>query len=212
MLFTSIPLRHRVMTLSSSMSDSKGLSMSGLLPAFLRYTEMYEKGRCRNRARSRERNEEEGKPGPSVMSTVHASSTSSTAAPNRATEREKALLACMPAAPDKANGGKNYAVLCLKELYDRSRKRAAPDLAAMPPPPPLLLQTLLWLFIRSEEGEGDLIQVLLPYCERAALSLNSAGEEIDRNKNISPYNAVSPLKTQTVPDVDLEFLMRECKR
>ena len=203
--------------------------MSGLLPAFLRYTEMFEKSQCRGMARERsgvrgEEEEEEGRQsGSSVTTAVHASSSSSSSAATgkgRGSDREKALLACIPGAPATANIERNYAVWCLRELYDRWRNRAAPETAALPPPPPLLLQTLLWLLIRSEEGEGGLIQVLLPYCERAALTqisiCESEGDVRGSKRNISPHThthtAVPPLRAETVPDVDLEFLMRECKR
>ena len=196
--------------------------MSGLLPAFLRYTEMYEKGQCRGMARERSgvREEEGRRLGSSVTPTVHASSASSSSSSStaatgrgrgRGSDREKALLSCTPEAPD--NVERNYAVWCLRELYDRSRNRAAPETAALPPPPPLLLQTLLWLLIRSEEGEGNLIQVLLPYCERAVLT-QSSDDVRESKRDISPHthSAVPPLRTETVPDVDLDFLMRECRR
>lgn len=203
--------------------------MSGLLPAFLRYTEMYEKGRCRGMVRERSGvTEEEGrKSGSSVTPLVHASSPSSSSSSSstamgrgRGGERERALLACVPGAPDIATAERNYGVWCLRELYDRSRYRAAPETATLPAPPPLLLQTLLWLLIRSEEGEGSLIQVLLPYCERVVLTQSSKGGGDgegdggmrENRRDTSPHTAVPPLRTETVPDVDLEFLMRECKR
>ena len=146
---------------------------------------------------------------------------------NAKKERESVLVRCMKemsgaGGVGNANMGKaNHAIICLQELYEKSKQRPLPDSGVPLSPPPLLLQTLLWLLIRCEEGERDLVQLLLPFCEKF---LGSTARIFQQESEIDPKNCAdnhaeidehSSISTSSAPfvlDIDLNFLLRECYR
>ena len=136
-------------------------------------------------------------------------------------ETESILVKCMTersgrgsgsGGADEASKGKtNHAIVCLQELYEKSRQRPLPDSGVPLSPPPLLLQTLLWLLIRCEEGERDLVKVLLPHCEKF-LGSTARSDNKDCAENNDEIDEQSNTSTPFVLDIDLNFLLRECYR
>lgn len=160
--------------------------MSGMLPALLRYTELYEK---RQKEREIEMEKDRIKMLKNKNDFIRSNDNTNTNNNNLNKKEnisvalkkdENVLLSCVasndniyknsedhgPMIPDYEI---NYAINTLHELLIRSNKRTVSD-GQQTSPPPLLLQTLLWLLIRCENGEKKLCTLLYPYCEKALLS------------------------------------------
>ena len=220
--------------------------MTGLLPAILRYTALFESDRRRSRqgGNGESSNQRPVSTVPSTATTCSSSSSSSSSSSNSSSssssssrgksdalhtankETESILVRCMTESSERGSGsgsggadeaskGKtNHAIVCLQELYEKARQRPLPDSGAPLSPPPLLLQTLLWLLIRCEEGERDLVKLLLPHCEKFLGSTARSDnkdcpgnhDELDEQSNSSSSS------TPFVLDIDLNFLLRECYR
>ena len=226
--------------------------MTGLLPAILRYTDIFES----NRRASRQGRVDlscSTSTVPLFTTTTYNNSNNSNSnnsnnnysgacdAASKEKEKEKEaetdciLVACIKGGLGSRGGGGgggggegeaskgpvNHAVVCLQELYEKSKQRPLPDSGMPLPPPPLLLQTLLWLLIRSEEGERDLVQLLLPHCEKflgssARLFQKDGGnylkDSTDNQADSDRHSNTSSSSAPFVLDVDLNFLLRECYR
>ena len=198
--------------------------MTGMLPALLRYVDLFERRQASNNSsnssnsNSRSGNgtgTEKDKGSVSSSSTVTKPSTTSSLV-NKDKEKEKergsVLVACVSGSTGR--GETNHAVNCLLELFERSKRRPVPDTGVPLPPPPLLLQTLLWLLIRCEDGEKELVKILQPYCEKA-MARGSPEDERERERereSATTLHSLSRSKPLSTPDVDLDFLLRECHR
>ena len=211
--------------------------MAGLLPAILRYTALYEADRAQSRGRSSgdaesSRASSTHRPATSSVSlsatnnnssnSSSSSSSSSSASDPSKKEMESILVRCIRegtgtgGAEEASKGKVNHAIVCLQELYEKSKQRPVPDSGVPLSPPPLLLQTLLWLLIRCAEGERDAVQILLPYCEKflgtTARTSEQESENDNKNADVDGHNATSASSSLPALDIDLNFLLRECYR
>ena len=133
---------------SNHKQHKAGLSLTGLLPAVLRYTTLLD----RQAMQRRQQQQQQQSTMPSVPGTVPSRSLDINAEGRRV----------------------NFAILLLLEVYKRSWMRSWAAL----PEDPLVLQTLTWLLIkyhgegydREDHGSPDLeaalVRVLRPLCER----------------------------------------------
>jgi hypothetical protein len=154
----------------------------------------------------------------------NSSSSGSSAGDPSKKETESILVRCIREGTGTGTGGAgearkskvNHAIVCLQELYDKSKQRPVPDSGVPLSPPPLLLQTLLWLLIRCAEGERDAVQILLPYCEKFLGTTARASEQESENDHKDAegdgHNATSAASSLPALDIDLNFLLRECYR
>ena len=224
--------------------------MTGLLPAILRYTDIFESNRRASRQGRVDLSCSTSTVPLSTTTTYNNSNNSNSNnsnnnysgacdAASKEKEKEKEaetdciLVACIKGGLGSRGGGGgggegeaskgpvNHAVVCLQELYEKSKQRPLPDSGMPLPPPPLLLQTLLWLLIRSEEGERDLVQLLLPHCEKflgssARMFQKDGGNDLkdstDNHADSDRHGSTSSSSAPFVLDVDLNFLLRECYR
>jgi hypothetical protein len=192
-----------------------------MLPALLRYVDLYERRQSSNNSN----NSVISKSGSGTVADKDkgcSSSSSTVKKPNTASssilkdkekEKEKGGVLVALVTGSTGRGETNHAVNCLLELFERCKRRPVPDSGVPLPPPPLLLQTLLWLLIRCEDGEKELVRVLQPYCEKAM----KGGSEEDRQREreregVPAAPSLSLSRPSSMPDVDLDFLLRECHR
>jgi hypothetical protein len=198
----------------------KGLSLTGMMPALLRYIELYE--RRQSSINNKNNNNSDNRKtvssavtdkdkGVSSSSSIVTKPNTTSSSMHKEKEKEKGgvLVACVSGSTGKRET--NYAVNCLLELFERSQRRPIPDCGVPLPPPPLLLQTLLWLLIRCEDGEKELVRVLQPYCEKAMKEGSQEDRERERD-GVSAALSLTLSRSSSTPDLDLDFLLRECHR
>jgi hypothetical protein len=208
--------------------------MAGLLPAILRYTALYEADRTQSR-KGQGRSPVTSSASLSATTTNSSSSRSNSSSSSSSSsssacdplkkETESVLVRCIregtgtgtgTGTGEASKGKVNHAIVCLQELYEKSKQRPLPDSGVPLSPPPLLLQTLLWLLIRCAEGERDAVQILLPYCEKFLGTTARTSEQESENSHTDAvgdgHNATSATSSLPALDIDLNFLLRECYR
>jgi hypothetical protein len=189
-----------------------------MMPALLRYVQLYERRQSSNSNNNNSSISKSFSSAVTVKDKGVSSSSSIVTKPNTASssmhkEKEKGgvLVACVSGSTGR--GETNYAVNCLLELFERSKRRPLPDSGVPLPPPPLLFQTLLWLLIRCEDGEKELVRILQPCCEKAMKGGSEEDRESERERDgVSAALSLTLSRPSSMPDLDLDFLLRECHR